>query len=127
MTSIGKTLLLCGLLFSSIANSDEDYQHFPAIGSPDMKTAVCNLKAYNQKLAALTSKDELSTADMVKVHELTYTLENALARIQEDLTNVAANLEKVHKGSEKLEQDTVKGVSFEYFEQLNVLLNSACD
>lgn len=98
MSPIGKTLLLSGLLFSSIAYAEGDYQHFPAIASPDLKTAVCNLKTYNQKLSLLTSKTALSAADMVKVDELTYTLENALARIQQDLTNVAANLEKCIKG-----------------------------
>jgi hypothetical protein len=40
------------------------------------------------------------------VHELTYTLENAIARMQEELEQIAEKLEEVHVASEQ--QDGVK-------------------
>jgi hypothetical protein len=40
---------------------------------------------------------------MVKIHELTYTLENALGKLSEDLAKAAVDLEEVHLASEKLD------------------------
>jgi hypothetical protein len=54
---------------------------------------------------------------MVKVHELTYTLENALQRLQKDLVKVAADLEEVHQASEKLEADKIQSFGKKYLAQ----------
>lgn len=41
---------------------------------------MANFSEYNQRLAELLTQDELAITDLGTVHELTYTLENALNR-----------------------------------------------
>jgi hypothetical protein len=97
-----------GLSFTSFASDNKKYSHFPAKKSPDAETALCNIVNYNKVLTQLTQKEELSVEDMVKIHELTYTLENALGKLSEDLAKAAVDLEEVHLASEKLDTDTIK-------------------
>jgi hypothetical protein len=70
-----------GLNFASFASDNKKSSHFPAKKSPDAKTALCNIVHHNKVLTQLTQKEELSVEDMVKIHELTYTLENALGKL----------------------------------------------
>lgn len=116
-----KTTLLTayvGLLtLSGFAQADHDMGHFPALQADTIATALCNMQSYQKNLAEITAKDELTTLDMVKVHELTYTLENALQRLQQDLVAVAEDLEEVHQASEKLEPNKIKAFGKKYLAQ----------
>ena len=103
------TIALSTLLLSTPAHTDDKYSHFPSLEAPNTSVALCNLVKFNKKLQAIANKPKLSTEDMVKVHELTYTLENAVMRLQKDLDVIATDLEKVHKASEVLDSKTVKG------------------
>lgn len=84
--------------------------------------AVTNLSQYNPKLEALLAKDELTAMDMHEVHMLTYTLENALQRIQADLESTAALLEEVHIASETDKPDVVKTRGKAYLEGARALV-----
>ena len=84
------------LSMTATASAEERYDHFPSLEAADMKTAFCNIQSYNRTLASITAKETLSAEDMVKVHELTYTLENAIMRLQADLNQAAIDLEEVH-------------------------------
>ena len=97
-----------GLSFTSFASDDNKYNHFPALKSPNTETALCNIVNYNKVLTKIIQKQEMSAEDMVKIHELTYTLENALVKLSENLTKAADDLEKVHIASEKFDQATIK-------------------
>jgi hypothetical protein len=97
-----------GLSFTSFASDNKKYSHFPAKKSPDAETALCNIVNYNKVLTQLTQKEELSVEDMVKIHELTYTLENALGKLLEDLAKAVVDLEEVHLASENLDTDAIK-------------------
>ena len=109
------------------ASADEKIQHFPALQAPDVGTAFCNLRAYNEKLKEVTKSDKMSAEELVKVHELTYTLENALARLNETVEEAAEDLEKVHKASEVLDQKTVKASGQTYLALVEAILTSpAC-
>ncbi len=110
------------LALAPAAFASEKNQHFPALPAPDVATALCNIASYNQKLAAITSKPEISSADMVKVHELTYTLENALQRLDKSLKLAAEELEKVHLASESLEQGAIKASGELYLQETTSLL-----
>ncbi|WP_248280678.1 eukaryotic translation initiation factor 3 subunit E, partial [Aromatoleum aromaticum] len=61
---------------------------------------------YNAKLEAIL-KGNVSDAAMADVHQLTYTLENALGKMNEELTELAETLEKLHQASEKLDRENV--------------------
>jgi len=107
----------------SAASAEERYDHFPSLEAADMKTAFCNIKSYNQTLASITAKETLSAEDMVKVHELTYTLENAIMRLQADLNQAAIDLEEVHQASERLEQSTIQTSGKRYLDATSQLLS----
>ncbi len=59
----------------------------------------------------LVAKDQLSAEELFEVHQLTYTLENALQKIQTEMTDIAAVLEEVYLASEKNDSTTVKKCS----------------
>lgn len=62
----------------------------------------------------MLAKDSLEPTDMVKVHELTYTLENALEKLREELDGLADVLEEVHVASEQMDANTVKSQGQKY-------------
>lgn len=111
------TIGLAIFTLSPLAQADHDMGHFPALKAENIQTALCNMQSYQKNLAEITAKEELTTLDMVKVHELTYTLENALQRLQKDLVKVAADLEEVHQASEKLEADKIQAFGKKYLAQ----------
>lgn len=81
--------------------------------SETLPEAVKNFSEYNAKLEAIL-KDDVTNAEMSEVHELTYTLENALGKINEELAKLSETLEKVHLASEKLDREGVTGHGREY-------------
>lgn len=96
------------LLFTSgLAASEVD--HYSGKEAKNLEQAMTNLREYNQRLADLLAKDELSNDDLATIHRLSYTLENALARIDTDLDTMAEVLETVHLASERGETDKVRG------------------
>ena len=107
---------------SVVADDDErQYQHFKPEPANNLQQAIMNLTKYNAKLEDIINGD-LTAEDMAKVHELTYTLEVALARLSKEL-NVAANsLEEVHLGSEQMNKQRVKGFGKDYLKTLNHVL-----
>ncbi len=122
VTVIGTLLIL-----ASTAKADEKYNHFPSLDSPDTATALCNLAKFNEKLKVIETKKSMTAEDMVKVHELTYTLENAVIRLQKDLDTIAVDLEKVHKASEVLAEKTIKQSGEDYLSATNnILAKTTC-
>ncbi|TFH85460.1 hypothetical protein EQG41_17355 [Billgrantia azerbaijanica] len=104
-------LALAGLMTTAslaVADEQERVDHFEAKSSETLVEAVANFTEYNEKLAAILEKDELSDEDMGNIHQLSYTLEEALAKIHTDLEEVAATLEEVHLGSETGDYEGVK-------------------
>jgi hypothetical protein len=109
------------LTCASVTHAEEKYSHFPSLEATNIQTALCNIKSYNEKLAAITSKSELTTEDMVKVHEQTYTLENAVNFMKISLEQVSVDLEDVHKVSERLDQSTIKDSGEKYLLPTNLI------
>lgn len=109
-----KKLALCtvvSLSFFSLSGASlasDRPDHFQGESSETLEAAVSNFSEYNKKLADVLAKDELAPADMVQVHELTYTLENALEKIRDELEDLADTLEEVHVASEKLDADEIR-------------------
>jgi hypothetical protein len=107
---------------SALADDDErQYQHFKPEPAENLQQAVMNLNKYNAMLDEIVNGD-LSAEDMAKVHELTYTLEVALARLSKELDVAANSLEEVHLGSEQMNKQRVKGFGKDYLKTLNHLL-----
>ena len=120
------TPVITSLLLTTTVQADNDeYRHFPSLEAPNTAVALCNITKFNQKLQAIANKPNLSPEDMVKVHELTYTLENAVLRLQKELNTIAVDLEKVHKASERLDDKTIKNSGKTYLKATNLLTEGA--
>lgn len=117
-TTLVFATLLCS---SSLSFAVDDNKHFASLDSPTIQIAKCNLQAYNEKLDLITNKADITTLDMVKVHELTYTLEVALQRLSKELVVAAEELEKVHKASESMSDEVVKEAAKKYSKLANAL------
>lgn len=112
------------LLFGTAAQADDDRPaHFKGASVSSWSEAQDNLTKYNNELADILAQDKLSPQDGVKVHELTYSLENALEYMEEAIDELAEQLEEVHVASEKNELDTIKNKGIIYLENVKVLQN----
>ena len=98
------------------AFAEERPDHFKPQPSPTLEAALANLSEFNPQLAALLEKDTLSAQDLNQVHQLTYTLENALERLDSERARVAELLEEVHVASERADSNTVKASGRAYLE-----------
>lgn len=114
------TILLTQVQIANAADSN----HFPSLSATDIQTAFCNIQNYNKQLTAITSKEKLTALDMVKIHELTYTLENAVIFLKATLETVSVDLEEVHIASEKLDQTVIKASGQKYLKATSLLLNN---
>jgi len=96
------TLFVMVLLFgySVFAAADEKSGHFKGKPSETLEAALSNFSEYNHKLSEILKQDKLSPVDMQHIHELTYTLENALEKINSSMIELAVLLEAVHVSSE---------------------------
>lgn len=119
MKRVFSTLALTSALFlADVGIAQEAFQrpdHFKGLEAPTLEVAVANLSSYNQKLKQRLEGD-ITTNDMVAIHELTYTLENALETISKELKNVAELLEEVHVASETFDAKTAKSSGASYLQ-----------
>jgi len=100
LKSLAGGLLLIALFAHAAVASDERYSHFQPVPSNSLEEAVANLGEYNRHLEAIVQQEQLSAMDVVNIHQLTYTLETALERLEEELETIADLLEEVHQASE---------------------------
>ncbi|RUO64745.1 DUF6746 family protein [Idiomarina ramblicola] len=121
MILAGATLLFNVAATASDSGDEQRYNHFKPEPSENLEQAIRNLTEYNAKLQEIVNGD-LDSQDMAKVHELTYTLEVALARLSKELDVAANSLEEVHLGSEQLNKQRVKGFGKSYLGTLNHVL-----
>lgn len=109
--------LLCASLAASTSlMADERVDHFKGLPAESLEVAVNNLTAYNQELQSLLAA-ELDQAALTRVHNVTYTLENALHKVQEEMQVLAETLEELHLASERYSAEAVSGHGQAYLEQ----------
>ena len=100
----------------------ERTEHYQPLAAETLEQAVANLRSHNAHLQGLLDQPALSDEDLVKVHELTYTLELALERVSQVLGETADVLEEVHLGSETMDSNKVRDNGERYLEVMNTLL-----
>jgi hypothetical protein len=106
-------VLLSGLYLAGSVQADRA-DHFKGLPADTLEEAVTNFSEYNEKLRAILARDELTAADIGTIHELTYTLENALEKINAEFAALAETLEEVHVASETADYGRVKEKGREY-------------
>jgi hypothetical protein len=115
--------LAAATLFPGLAAHASDRpDHFEGQASETVAEAMANLAEANRTLESILASDSLSPQQLHEVHELTYTLENALARLGEELERSAVALEEVHLASERNDAETVRTQSAVYLDAIRSLL-----
>ena len=115
--ALAATLALTATATASAA----EVEHYSGKEAKTLEQAVTNLHEYNDRLEQVLSKDDLSAEDMAKVHELSYTIENALKRIQTELGTMAGDLETMHLSSERNEKESALKHGRKFLEQARTL------
>ncbi len=117
------TLLGLALAFSthSIA-SDDRPQHFKGKPSETLEQALENFSSGNQELAKLL-QGTLDNAKIAQIHELTYTLENALEKLNAQMQALAETLEELHVASEHYDPAKVASKGQEYLSVAQQIVN----
>ena len=98
--------------FINLAFADP-IQHFKGKPADTLQEAVANLAEYNHKLELILN-GEITNEALEQVHILSYTLENALEKINEELTRLADTLEELHVASEEYDPEAVLSKGREY-------------
>lgn len=114
--------LACATPGVLLASDDDRPDHFKGKPSETLEQAVGNFSEYNQKLADMLQQQNLSAEDIYKIHNLTYTLENALEKIEDEVEALEEVLEEVHKASERADGDTVSTRGKVYLEKAQTLI-----
>lgn len=96
-------------------------QHYEGEQAETLQEAVEHLRAYNDRLETQLSK-EMTPERMDQIHRLSYTLENALRRINVEIDQAARRLESMHLASESMETDTVKTDGKAYLDGIAALV-----
>lgn len=102
------------LLSVQPAISDETIDHYAGEPAETLEQALANLSDYNGRLEQILAQDSLSTNDMEDIHQLTYTLEVALAKLNAEGAALAETLEQVHLASEGSDVPALRAVASEY-------------
>lgn len=119
-TTLATTFLLATFAFSSAADEQRP-DHFKGQTAANLAEAVELFRSNNQKLQQLM-QGELTPEAMVEIHQLTYTLENALEKIHAETTGLKEVLEEVHLGSENMDFTKVKQQAKRYLETATTLV-----
>ncbi len=106
------------------AVATEEIDHYEAKPSRTLEEAVANFIEYNAKLAAIMAREDLTVADMEEIHQLTYTLEVALAKINDVMQALPVTLEELHLASESHNVAKVRGVGSVYLENAQTAVPS---
>ncbi|SFM54854.1 DUF6746 family protein [Marinobacter pelagius] len=109
------TVTAAALMFSLPAFA-EDYEHYKGEPAETLEQAVANFSEYNNRLDKVLA-GELTPEAMNEIHQLTYTLENALGKLNEEFDDLAERLELVHKASEHADPETIQREGSVYLEK----------
>ncbi len=112
--AITLTSLLVFVLSGSAAFAGERVEHFKGKPAATIEQARANLSEYHRRMAGILAGDSLSPKDMAEIHQITYTLENALKHIAGELKSLQEELEKIHLASERNEAATIRAVAPNY-------------
>lgn len=102
---------------------EEGVEHYAAEPSETLEEAVANFADYNARLADVLERDDLSVSDMERVHELTYTLETALALINERMAALPDTLERLHQSSEAHDAADVREAGAAYLDTARTVID----
>jgi len=95
----------------------QEVDHYEPVPSETLAEAMDNLATYNARVEEVLSRDALSVSDMEEIHQYTYTMEQAVARIATSMDDIAATLEEVHLASEGDDTEALRDTAAAYLER----------
>lgn len=98
-----------------------EVDHYAAEQVETLDAAVATFAEYNTRLGNVLARDPLATADIEEIHEYTYTLEAALAKITAEATALAVTLETLHQVSEGHDLARLRPAAAAYLEVASTL------
>lgn len=110
-------------LFVAGAAMADDVDHYAAKPSNTLEEALTNFSEYNERMAEVLAQEDLDFNDMQEIHEMTYTIEVALAKIIEDSEALAVTLEEVHLASEGDNPAQLRENAEAYLERAQLLVH----
>lgn len=100
-------LLALGGTVAAEEMSPKGRPHFEGKQAESFAEALQNFETANEQLEEYLDDGSPAPADLAHIHELTYTLENALKVIRSELSDLAITLEEVHLASERGDTEIV--------------------
>lgn len=94
--------------------ADQKVAHYAAEEAADLTQAMALFSDGNARMAAILDRPSMNRDDMENIHQLTYTLEAALAKIIAQATELADLLESVHQASEGSNAERLKARATPY-------------
>lgn len=104
-----------------LASDDAKVDHYESKDFTNAKEALNALIATSNEMAALASDAELDGTKMEKIHQISYTTENAVAKVGAG-EKLAAALEEVHLASEEHDPADLKNKFIAYQAELSAYL-----
>lgn len=111
-----RAFILVPFLFSDVV-ADERPEHFEGKEARSVAEATANISKYNTKLREILSQSEMTPKDIHTIHQLTYTLENALKRIESEIENTEETLEDLHLASEAFDDKKIRLLGNRYLDR----------
>ena len=113
MKNLTALMLATSLMSLSQIAFSETAKHFEGKSLESIEEALEVFKEYNEQFEAKlnTALDPLA---LHEIHEMSYTMENALGYIANTINTIAEDLESVHKASEHANPERVKEKGSEY-------------
>ena len=100
--------LVASLGLPAVHAAEDRPEHYQGAESATLAEAFSYLEVYNEGLAELLAREDLTASDLNRIHQMTYTMENAVARLRDELEGAAASLEELHLASERADADAAR-------------------
>lgn len=106
---------------ASFAGNDAKVAHYEAKEFANEQDALVGLVSTSGEMAAIAAEAKLDGTKMEKIHQISYTTENAVAKLGAG-EKLAAALEEVHLASEEHDPADLKNKFIAYQAELNSYL-----
>ncbi len=104
--AFSRSTLLFLILAGSVYAEDRP-DHYEGKTAHSLDAAFENLAETNILIAKLIADGEMESEELAELHELTYTAENSLEKVTEELEALKEVLEEIHLSSEDFDSDKV--------------------
>ncbi len=91
---------LLSLIFAGSVSAEERPEHYEGKKAHSLDAAFENLAETNILIAELIADGEIQPEELAELHKLTYTAENSLEKVTEELEALKEVLEEIHLSSE---------------------------